>query len=237
MSCQIPTRNCKYLAERYIWFFLKDEDFFLIHQKCSVDLQKFPASNVRQLAKKMEASKATTHHVKQLASDPQLVQINLMRLREQTTHQTREQNTNPSSQDQRVTRGYSSEHKQQAPPYKKKFYPNQAYSRKDRCSKCRDSRHVEGFKSPARKFQCKTCNRCDHFASFCYKKKVSFKSTTPKVHQLQVGVVYMQEDSIYGQSEDLISSDGSFCLQVKIQHTQAKSKIPTPHHSYYQSCI
>ena len=45
---------------------------------------------------------------------------------------------------------------------------------------------------------------------------VSFKSRTPKVHQLQARVVYMQEDAICGQSEDLTSSDESFCLQVKI---------------------
>ena len=59
---------------------------------------------------------------------------------------------------------------------------------------------------------------------------VFFKSRTPKVHQLQAGVVYMQEDSIHGQSEDLSSSHESFCLQVMIQCTQAKSMIPTPHH-------
>ena len=45
----------------------------------SVDLDKFPASKVRQLAKKMEASKATAHHIKQVASDPQVTQINVMR--------------------------------------------------------------------------------------------------------------------------------------------------------------
>ena len=49
-------------------------------------------------------------------------------------------------------------------------------------------------------------------------------------HQLQAGAVYMQEGSISGQSGDLTSSDESFCLQVKIQCTQANCKIPTPHH-------
>ena len=59
---------------------------------------------------------------------------------------------------------------------------------------------------------------------------MSFKSRTPKEHQLQAGQMYMQEDSICGQSEDMTASDKSFCLQVKIQCTQANSKIPTPHH-------
>ena len=43
-------------------------------------------------------------------------------------------------------------------------------------------------------------------------------------------VVYVQEDSICSQSGDLTSSDESFCLQVKIQCTQANTKFPTPHH-------
>ena len=45
----------------------------------SVDLDKFPASKVRQLAKKMEAAKAIAHHIKQVANDPRVAQINLMR--------------------------------------------------------------------------------------------------------------------------------------------------------------
>ena len=116
------------------------------------------------------------------------------------------------------------------PTYKKGFNHNQAHQRKDRCSKCGDSKHIEGFKGPAGKFQYKTCNKCGHFTSLCFKKKVSFMSRTSKVYQLQAGVVYTQEDSICGQSGDLTSSDDSFCLQVKIQCTQANTKIPTPHH-------
>ena len=44
-----------------------------------MDLEKFPRSKVRQLAKKMESSKVTAHHIKQVAGDRQAVQINLMR--------------------------------------------------------------------------------------------------------------------------------------------------------------
>ena len=40
----------------------------------------------------------------------------------------------------------------------------------------------------------------------------------------------MQEDSICSQSSDLTSSDESFCLQIKIQHTQGNTKISTPYH-------
>ena len=61
-------------------------------------------------------------------------------------------------------------------------------------------------------------------------KQVSFKSRVPKAYQLQAEEVYAQEDSICGQSEDLPSSNESFCLQVRIQCAQANSKIPTTSH-------
>ena len=113
------------------------------------------------------------------------------------------------------------------PPYKKKFDSKQAHSRKGRFSKCGDSKHLEGFKCPAKKFQCKACNEYGHFTNLCYRKSVAFKSRTPNVHQLLAGQMYTQEDSICSQSEELTSSDESFCLQVKIQCTQTSSNIPT----------
>ena len=59
---------------------------------------------------------------------------------------------------------------------------------------------------------------------------VSFKSRTPKTHQLQAETVFTQEDSICSQSEDLMSSDESFCLQVSILCAQASSRIPITFH-------
>ena len=50
------------------------------------------------------------------------------------------------------------------------------------------------------------------------------------MHQLQAEEVYMQDDSICGQSEDFTSSDDSFCLQVRIQHVQAEFKFPKASH-------
>ena len=45
----------------------------------NVDLDKFLANKVQQFAKRMESSKAIAFHVKQVAGDPQAVQINLFR--------------------------------------------------------------------------------------------------------------------------------------------------------------
>ena len=75
-----PPETASILHTDIFWFFLKDEEFVSkTITDSTIDLEKFPVSKVRQLAKKMEASKATTHHIKQLASDSKAVQINLMR--------------------------------------------------------------------------------------------------------------------------------------------------------------
>ena len=178
----------------------------------------------------MEVSKATTHHIKQVASDSQVAQINLMRHQRTNIPASKNKEKSKSFKSRpQSNKRYSSEH-HQVPPYKKKFGHQQAHKRKDRCSKCGDSKNIESFKCPAQKFQHKTCNKYGHFISLCYKKAVSLKSRTPKACQLQAVQMYMQEDSICGQSGDLTSSDESFCLQVKIKCTQANSKIPTPHH-------
>ena len=75
-----PLETAIILHRVTFWFFLKDEEFVSKSiDDSNIDLEKFPASKVRQLAKKMEASKDITHHIKQVASDPQVAQINLMR--------------------------------------------------------------------------------------------------------------------------------------------------------------
>ena len=64
----------------------------------------------------------------------------------------------------------------------------------------------------------------------CVTRNKCLKPRAPKTHQLQAKEVYVQENSICSQSEDLTSSNESFCLQVRIQHAQANSKIPTASH-------
>ena len=58
---------------------MRDEDFVSkTINEGSVDLEKFPASRMCQLAKKMESSKATARHSRQITDDPQVAQINLL---------------------------------------------------------------------------------------------------------------------------------------------------------------
>ena len=163
-----PPETASILHWDIFWFFLKDEEFVpKTINDSSIDLEKIPASKVRQLAKKMEASKATAHHMKHIANEPQVAQINLMR------HQCTDLPQSKSKKKQQSFKSgppshkrYSGEYNQHLiPPCKKKFGPKQAYTRKDRCSKCEDSKHVEGFKCPAKKFQYKICNKYRYFTA------------------------------------------------------------------------
>ena len=159
----------------------------------NIDLDKFPEGKVRQLAKKMESSMSTARHMKAVASDPIAAQVNFMR--HQRTHlpsSKAKQRLHSHKSRSKSYKRYSSEHKNQRPPFK-------------------------------------NCNKYGHFTSLCY-KKISIKSRNPKANQLQVGLVYVQEDSICSQSSDLTSSDESFCLQVKIQCTQAEFMFSTDYH-------
>ena len=75
-----PPETAKILHRDIFWFYLHNEDFvFKTINEGSVDLDKFPASKVCQLANKYESSKATTRHNKQVAREMQATQIHLMR--------------------------------------------------------------------------------------------------------------------------------------------------------------
>ena len=85
-AVQTQAALAKYLPETatilhrdIFWFFFKDEQFVSkTINDSNMDLDRFPASKVRQLAKKMESSKVTTRQIKQVTSDPKVAQINVM---------------------------------------------------------------------------------------------------------------------------------------------------------------
>ena len=141
------------------------------------------------------------------ASDSLPSQINLMR------HQ--QTDLPPSKSKRKALKSRPPSHKhhtseQQVPPYKRKFDPKQAHTSKERCSKCDDSTHIEGFKCPAKTYQCQSSHKYEHFTSLCYKKQVPFKSRAPKAHQLKAEEVYMQDESIWSHSDAFTSSDDPF---------------------------
>ena len=74
-----PPEMAKILHRDIFWFFMRDEDFVTkTINEGNVDIQKFPASKVHQLVKKMESSKATGKHIRQVAGDLPAAQVQLM---------------------------------------------------------------------------------------------------------------------------------------------------------------
>ena len=216
------------------WFFLRDEECVSrTISDGSVDLDKFPASRVSQLAKKLESSEATAHHIKQVAGDLQAVQINLLR------HQCTELPAGKCKKKRPPVKQKQSNHKQQnsesyhaQAQHKKRFDPKSAHNNKDRCSKHGDTAHIEGFQCPVKRYQCKACHTFGHFTSMCFQKKqANFKLRRPKVHQLQAGAVYAKGSASYDHLDEGSTSEDSFCLQVKIKCKWDKEqKLPRPTH-------
>ena len=97
-----------------------------------MDLDKLPASKVCQLAKKMESTKATARHKKQVAGEYQVAQINLMQ------HQCTELSNGKYKKKKFSAKQKQGQHKngEQRPPsqYKKILDLKLAHKYKDRCS-------------------------------------------------------------------------------------------------------
>ena len=95
----------------------------------------------------------------------------------------------------------------------------------ERCHKCGDTLHIEGFRCPASRHQYKHCSKTRHFSHLCFRKKQesTYKKNprNPKSYQPQSGG-YATVDSLYKQEDtDDSESKDSFCLQMQIMELQA----------------
>ena len=172
-----PPETARILHRDIIWFFLKDEEFVSkTINEGSVDLDKFPTSKVCQLAKKMESSKATARHIKQVAGDPQASQIKLMH------HQCTELSNGNYKKKKFSAKQKQVQHKnvEQRPPsqYKKSFDPRLVHKSRDRCSKCGDSTHLEGFQCPAKNFSIRHATSLATTQAFALKRHSKNKPLT-----------------------------------------------------------
>ena len=153
-----PPETAKILQRDIFWFFLHDEDFvYKTINESNIDLEKFPASKVRQLAKKLESLKSTARHIKKVAGEPSAAQINLLR------HQRTEK---PPSKAQRKQNTFRTKpnckrenhHQTNYQPMKlprRSSIQNKFIKILERCHKYGDSKHAEGFQCSARTYQCK----------------------------------------------------------------------------------
>ena len=234
--CNYPPETAQILQRDIFWLFLSNESFISKNlDEGHVSLKNFPASKFRQMAKKLEGSQATAKHIKQVTNEPHATQINLLR------HQRTEL---PLTKSQRIQ---NKRFKQRQPPNKKfseDQYRNRKHQTKERsyknsqehtnaeirCTKCGDSLHIEGFRCPASRYQCKYCHKCGHFCKLCFKKNGSDHKKNirrPKAHQLMVGTASTIDEQSYASYS---SSEDSFCLQLQAKSTEEKSKKNKPQH-------
>ena len=210
--CQYPPETANILQRDIFWFFLKDEEFVskTLNEGCA-DLQQYPASKVRQLAKKLESSKATARHIKQATSNAQAAQINLLR------HQHTELSQKKKKGHKRKLHFKSKDSK---PPYKKRPHPSQAHGSQDRCSKCGDTRHAQGFSCPAKKYLCKACKKYGHFTSLCFSKQ--------KKTAYQITAEEMENNSESEMDEDPYSDDSFVLYQMRAQINMSTTQRRVP---------
>ena len=103
-----PQETARILQKDIFWFFLKDEEFVSrTINDFNIDLDKFPASKVRQLVKKLESSKSTSKCIKQVSNEPQATQVNFLR------HQCTELPLNKYQGKQRKFKPRTNNHKYQ----------------------------------------------------------------------------------------------------------------------------
>ena len=185
-----------------------------LNEGCA-DLQQNPASKVRQLAKKLESSKATAHHIKQATSNAQAAQINLLR------HQHTELSQKKKKGHKRKQHFKSKDSK---PPYKKRPHPSQAHGSQACCSKCGDTRHAQGFSCPAKKYLCKACKKYGHFTSLCFSKQ--------KKTAYQITAEEMENNSESELDEDPYSDDSFVLYQMraKINMSTTQRRVPKKTH-------
>ena len=233
---QLSTRNSPDSSKRHFWFFLSNESFISkTLDEGHISLKNLPASRVRQMAKKLEGSQATAKHIKQVTNEPHATQINLLRHQRTELPPTkfqRKQNKRFKQRQPPNKKFSEDQYRERKPQAKERFYKNaqEHTNSENRCTKCGDSLHIEGFKCPASIYQCKYCHKYGHFSKLCFKMNGSEHKKNirrPKAHQLMVGTastISDQSDASYSSSED------SFCLQMQVKSTKEKSKKNMPQH-------
>ena len=231
-----PPETAKILQRDIFLFFLKNESFVSkTLNEGHVELNKFPASKVRQMAKKLESSQSTARYIKKMSSEPQGTQIHLLRHQRTELPPTKFQRKQNKSFKQRqpTNKKYQEDqYRERKPQAKERFYKNTLkHTRSEnKCTKCGDSPHIEGFRCPVSRFQCKHCHKYGHFSKLCFKKNGSENKQNirrTKAHQLMVGTASAigdQSDASYSSSED------SFCLQMQAKSAKENTKKNKPQH-------
>ena len=144
-----PPETAQILQRDIFCFFLKDESFVSkTLNEGHVELEKFSASKVRQMAKKLESSQSTARHIKKMSSQPQANQIHLLRHQRTELPPSKFQRTQNKrfKQRQLPNKKYQEDQcRERKPQAKETIYKNsqEHTTSENRCTKCGDSPHIE----------------------------------------------------------------------------------------------
>ena len=132
-----PPETAKILHRDICWFFLKDEEFVSkTINDSNIDLDNLLTSKDRQIAKEMESSKVTARHIRQVASDPQEAQINLMRHHCTDTPASKHKKRKSFVKPRPPCHKNDTSDRQHS--YKRSFDAKNVYKNKERCQKWGD---------------------------------------------------------------------------------------------------
>ena len=234
--CNYPPETAQILQRDIFWFFLSNESFISnTLDEGHVSLKNFPASKVRQMAKKLEGSQVTAKHIKQVTNEPHVTQINLLRHQRTELPPTkfqRKQNKRFQQRQPSNKKFSEGQYRNRKPQTKERSYSNsQGHTNtENRCTKCGDSPHIQGFRCPASRYQCQHCHKYGHFSKLCFKKNgPEHKKNTRrnKTHQLMVGTASTIDHQSYASYS---STEDSFCLQLQAKFIKERSKKDKPQH-------
>ena len=160
------------------------------------------------MAKKLESSKATARHIKQVSGEPQATQINLLqhqrtklpqhRYKKKRSHtKPRPRNNKPCRHEQyqgQILHRNKGDHKLAT---SNRLVP---LNNSNRCSKCGDTAHHEGFTCPAKKYQCKACHKFGHFTSQCFQESNTHSTKTDGLKHIKYKLMkYMTTQTVTHQ--------------------------------------
>ena len=147
-----PPETAQILQRDIFWFFIREESLASkTLNEGHVELSKFPASMVRQMAKKIESSQATAKPLRQVTKDPQATLVNLLRHQrtELPSSKFQRKENNMYRSRQAANKYYQEDkYKERMPQANGRFHknPQEHISPENRCSKCGDTPHIEGFR-------------------------------------------------------------------------------------------
>ena len=169
-------------------------------------------------------------------SEPQATQVNLLRHQRTELPPANLKKKRKAFRSKQTNHKYQQEERQdEREPQVQRKFKHVHTSQEDRCTRCGDTPHIEGFRCPASRHQCKYCHKFGHFSqlSFKMKQESEYKGSSrkPKAHQLMVGR-YSTESSLSEQTDTNMSSseENSFCLQMKSKYVHTKKKCSEPLH-------